>query len=217
MNVDPPASGRERVLFVLKTKGPQTTARMANSLGITTVAVRQHLSVLFGEGLVNFTDQRRKVGRPARLWRLMPKSYDRFPDSHAELTLGMLRAIRTAYGQEGLERVTEEKTRQELESYRARMPGPKAPLEERVAALARLRREEGYMAASRRRRDGTFELVQNHCSIAKAARLCPDLCSGELSLFRSVLGRDASVDRVEHILSGDDCCAYRICARPASG
>lgn len=214
VNSDAPGSGRERVLFVLKTKGPQTAARMAKRLGVTTMAVRQHLSVLQGEELVDFTDERRKVGRPARLWRLTLKASDRFPDSHAELAVEMLLAIRSAFGEEGLERLTEEKTRRQAEHYRARMPGPSAPLEERVAALTRIQREKGYMAEWRRRRDGTFELVENHCSIAKAARVCPNLCGGELSLFRTVLGDNVSVERVEHILSGDRCCAYQITGRP---
>jgi predicted ArsR family transcriptional regulator len=187
---------------------------MAKRLGVTTMAVRQHLSVLQGEELVDFTDQRRKVGRPARLWRLTVKAYGRFPDSHAELAVEMLLAIRSAFGEEGLERLTEEKTRQQVEHYRARMPGASALLEERVATLTRIRREEGYMAEWRRRRDGTFELVENHCSIAKAARVCPNLCGGELSLFRTVLGDNVSVERVEHILSGDRCCAYQITGRP---
>ncbi len=208
-------SGRERVLFLLKTKGTQTAARIATELRVTTMAVRQHLSVLQGEELVDFTDQRRKVGRPARLWRLTPKASDRFPDSHAELAVGMLQAIRSAFGDEGLKRLTEERTRQQAQSYRARMPGQDAPLAERVATLAGIRREEGYIPKWGRRRDGTVELVENHCSISKAARFCPKLCAGELSLFRSVLGSDVSVDRVEHILSGDRRCAYRITLRPS--
>ncbi len=174
VNSDAPGSGRERVLFVLKTKGPQTAARMAKRLGVTTMAVRQHLSVLQGEGLVDFTGQQGRVGRPARLWRLTRKAYDRFLDSHAELAVKMLLAIRSTFGEESLERLTEEKTRQQIENYRARMPVPGALLEERVATLTRIQREDGYMAEWRRRRDGTFELVENHCSIAKAARICPN-------------------------------------------
>ena len=179
------------------------------------MAVRQHLAVLEGEKLVDFTDERRKVGRPARLWRLTSAADDRFPDGHAELAVGMLQAIQSAFGEQGLERLTKERTRQQVASYRARMPGSDAPLEERLAILARIRREEGYLAESRRRRDGTLQLVQNHCSIAKAARLCTKLCGGELSLFRQVLGDDVSVERMEHILSGDRCCSYRISDRPA--
>ncbi len=213
MDSDAPRSSRERVLFLLKTKGPQTASRMAKKLRVTTMAVRQHLAVLQGEGFVDFTDERRKVGRPPRVWQLTSKAYDRFPDCHAELAVGMLEAIRSAFGDEGLERLTEEWTRQQAGSYRTRMPEPDAPLEERVASLARLRREEGYMAEWARGRDGALELVQNHCSIAKAAQFCSKLCAGELSLFRTVLGDDVSVERVEHLLRGDRRCAFRIADR----
>lgn len=214
MNLNSSGSGRKRVLFLLKTKGPQTAARLAKKLGVTPMAVRQHLSVLQGEGFVGFTDERRKVGRPARVWQLTSKANDRFPHFHAELAVGMLQAIRTTFGEEGLERLTEERTRQQLDSYRARMPGPDVPLEERVATLARLRREEGYMAEWRRRRDGKIELIENHCSIEKAAQFCPKLCACELSLFRTVLGDDVSVERVEHILSTDRRCTFSITRRP---
>ena len=95
MNLNGSGSGRERVLFLLKTKGPQTAARVARTLGVTTMAVRQHLSVLQGEGFVEFTEERRKVGRPARMWQLTANARDRFPDSHAEFAVGMLQAIRT--------------------------------------------------------------------------------------------------------------------------
>jgi len=125
----------------------------------------------------------------------------------------MLQAIRSAFGDDGLERLTEGRTRQQAQNYRARLPGQDAPLEERVATLTGIRREEGYMPKWKRRRDGTIDLVENHCSISKAARFCPKLCAGELSLFRRVLGHDVSVDRVEHILSGDRRCTYRIADR----
>ena len=209
-----PGSGRQRVLYVLKTKGPQTSARIAKRLGVTTMAVRQHLAVLEGEKLVDFTDDRRKVGRPARLWRLTPDAQGSFADHHDELAVGVLQAIERTFGEEGVERVTEERTKQQDESYRLRMPGPKAPLEERVASLARIRREEGYMAESRHNRDGTIELVENHCSIANAARICSKLCGGELSLFRTLLGDGVSVERTEHILSGGRCCSYCITVQP---
>ena len=53
LTVQTPASGRDRVPLLLKTKGPQTAARMAERLGVTTMAVRQHLAVLHEEGLVD--------------------------------------------------------------------------------------------------------------------------------------------------------------------
>lgn len=210
MRANAPGFARERILIVLKTKGPQSAARMAKRLGVTAMAVRQHLAVLQAEKLVDFTDERRKVGRPARVWQLTPKAYTRFPDRYEDLAVGILQAVQRAFGDEGLERLTAERTRQQADSYRARMAGSDTPIEKRVATLARLRREEGFMAEWRRRGDGSLELVENHCAISKAAHFCTKLCGDELQLFRSVLGQDVSVERTEHILSGDRCCTYCI-------
>ena len=206
-------SGQKRVLFVLKTNGPQTAAHIAKRLVVTTMAVRQHLAVLAGDALIEFIYERRKVGRPVRLWRLTDKGYDHFPDRHAELAIAMLRAVDDVFGENGFERLAEALTCQQIDTYRARMPPAEAPLEERVACLARIRQEEGYMAESRLRLDGVVELVENHCSIAKAARLCSRLCGRELSLFQVVLGEQVRIERVEHILSGDRRCTFSISER----
>ena len=207
---DVPGSGRKRVLFVLKTNGPQTAVHIAKRLGVTTMAVRQHLALLEGEALIDFTLERRKVGRPIRRWRLTDKGYDLFPDRHAELAIAMLEAVGDAFGENGYDRFAEALTRLQVDAYRARMPPAEAPLEERVAYLARIRLEEGYMAESRLRLDGVVELVENHCSVAKAARLCSRLCGTELSLFQAVLGEQVRIERVEHILSGDPRCTFCI-------
>jgi predicted ArsR family transcriptional regulator len=199
----------ERVLLELKTRGPSTAARVARRLGVTPMAVRQHLYRLRREGLVDYSDERRPVGRPARLWRLSSRAHSRFPDSHAELAVGVIRAVRRAFGQKGLDRVVAERRRRALAAYRARIPA-RAPLARRVAALARLRREEGYMAEWRRDADGALLLIENHCPINPAARVCPSLCGAELDLFRAVLGRAVAVGRTEHILAGQRRCAYRI-------
>lgn len=204
------ASGRERIPLLLKTKGAQTVARMAKRLGITTVAVRQHLAVLQEDGLVAYVDERRKVGRPARVWHLTPKANDQFPDRHAELAIEMLQAVQSTFGQEGLERLIATSTQQQVEAYRMRMPAPGTPLKQRVAALAKIRRDEGYMAEWRQVPDGTIEFLQNHCAIDSAARFSGMLCSGELSLFRAVMGDEVSVERFEYLHSGDRRCAYRM-------
>jgi predicted ArsR family transcriptional regulator len=76
-----------------------------------------------------------------------------------------------------------------------------------------VRTEEGYMAEVRREKGGSFLLVENHCPICAAANACQGFCSTELDLFRSVLGPGVEVERVEHIVSGDRRCAYRVHVR----
>ena len=89
-------------------------------------------------------------------------------------------------------------------------------LRQRVKALTRLRTEEGYMAETRRNKDGSFTLIENHCPICAAAELCQGLCSGELELFTKALGKGVQVERTEHLMDGARRCVYRITRTPRS-
>ena len=202
---------RDRILHLLKTKGPQGASDLAKRLKVTAMAVRQHLAILQEEGFVIFEEERRGVGRPRRVWRLTDGAGERFPDSHGELTVGLLEAVRKAFGESGLRKIVEERTKAQLRDYGEEMPGRGAPLEKRVAALAAIRKREGYMAEWARRNDGSFLLIENHCPICAAAEACQGLCAGELELFRELLG--VPVEREEHILDGARRCTYRISGR----
>lgn len=206
----PDAGTRERILFLLKTRGPQTTAWLARRLGITAMGVRQHLARLAEEERVAYAEERRPVGRPARVWRLTERGAAGFPEGYADLTVDLLGSLRAAFGAAGLERLVAERTRRQIADYRGRLPDARAPLARRVAALARIRREEGYMAEWSRARDGALTLVENHCPICAAAEVCQGLCDGELELFRAALGGGVVVERTEHILEGARRCVYRI-------
>ena len=128
---------------------------------------------------------------------------------HGELTVGLLDAMRGAFGEKGLERVIGQRTRQQVEHYRARLRAARS-LKARVEALAGQRTAEGYMAEVLQERPGTYLLVEHHCPICDAARCCLRLCGSELEVFQQVLGPDVLVERTEHVLSGDSRCAYRI-------
>jgi predicted ArsR family transcriptional regulator len=210
--VDPASatSARDKVLFQLKTRGPQTAGQLASRLGVTAMAVRQHLYTLAGDGLVAFADERRKVGRPARVWSITPAASSRFPDTHGDLTVELLKAVRTTFGEDGLDRLIGERSRQQREAYRSRMPAARAPLEERVAALARIRCEEGYMAEWSKDESGALVLSENHCPICAAATVCQGFCRDELAMFRELLGESVKITRTDHILAGARRCAYRI-------
>ena len=201
----------DRILYLLKSKGPQTASQLARRLGVTAMAVRQHLYGFSQEGLAGFTDQRRPVGRPVQVWRLTERAAARFPESHAELTLEMIAAVRAAFGEDGLDRLLAERTRAQLHQYRERIRADgDASLAGRVRALARIRREQGYMADCVAGPEGTLLLRENHCPICVAAKSCQGLCREELSLFQAVLGAGVRVHRTDHILAGAQRCAYVI-------
>ena len=201
----------DRILFQLKTRGPAETLALAGALGISRQAALQHLERLVADGLVDHADERRGVGRPRRIWSLTEASQARFPDTHAQLTLEMLDAVRAEFGEAGVERMILRRERQTAQAYAAAV-GASGDLEARVARLAEIRTAEGYMADWSPDPGGGFLLVENHCPICAAAAACQGFCRAELMVFREVLGADLRVERTDHILAGARRCAYRITA-----
>jgi predicted ArsR family transcriptional regulator len=208
-------ASRDKILFLLKTKGPQQASHLAKKLGVTPMAVRQHLYAMQQAGQVEFRDERRSVGRPARIWQLTGATQEHFPDSHGELTVGILEAASHVFGEQGIAKLIAERTRMQARAYGRRLQD-KPDLAAKVAELASIRNEEGYMAECEQDADGTLMLVENHCPICDAASRCVDLCRGELQLFTKLLG-GCQATREEHILSGQRRCLYRITPRRKAG
>ncbi|MGJ8529041.1 helix-turn-helix transcriptional regulator [Maritalea sp.] len=203
----------ERLLFLIKTRGPQTAVALGELVGTTSVAVRQHMEKLAQKGLVSSQDRRESVGRPKKYWQLTEKGDQRFPDRHADLTLEMISSVVETFGEEGLDKLIAKREQRSLDTYSARLSSA-SNLKAKVVALAKIREAEGYMAEVEHTDDG-FLLHENHCPICVAATSCQGFCRSELNLFRTVLGEDAEVQRESHIVSGARRCTYRISQKSA--
>jgi predicted ArsR family transcriptional regulator len=204
------SSGRtpgERILLALKLHGPQTAAALGKRLAITGEAVRQQLVRLCEDGSVISWSEAKGVGRPSQFWGLTALGHGAFPDTHAELTVQLLRTIRQTLGEDAIDHLIAAREDETRQTYRAAMDG-KRNLRERLDELVRLRSQEGYMAACEDPGDGTFLFVENHCPICAAATSCQGFCRAELNVFRDVLGPDVDIERAEHILAGARRCAY---------
>lgn len=200
---------RRAITKLLKTEGPIDSAQLAERLGLTAMAVRQHLYALQREGLVTAEERPVPIGRPAKFWRLTREADHLFPEAYAELSVALIDSVKDAFGDEGLERVLTSRCARQRADYGKRIR-PGDSLQKKLAELAKVRTEEGYMAEVRREADDSFLLVENHCPICAAANACQGFCSTELDLFRSVLGPGVRVERAEHIIKGDQRCVYKI-------
>jgi predicted ArsR family transcriptional regulator len=201
----------DRILFRIKTRGPAETLALAGALAISRQATLQHLERLVADSLVTHADERRGVGRPRRIWSLTALAHARFPDTHAQLTLEMLDAIRAEFGEAGVDRLIMRREAVTTQTYLQALATLQT-LEARIARLAELRTAEGYMADWSPDPGGGFRLVENHCPICAAATACQGFCRAELQVFRDALGPDVTVERTDHILAGARRCAYRITA-----
>lgn len=201
---------KRRIVDRLK-RADSTASELAAALGLTEAAVRQHLDALAEHGLVTASSRPSEGrGRPPTSWSLTDLAQELFPDRHDDLTVELIGAVRNALGDEGLQHVIDARADVQRTSYRRAIPR-RGPLKERVEALARIRSQEGYVAEVVDAPDGDgVVLVEHHCPICTAASSCPGLCGSELSLFRDVLGPKVTVERTQHLLSGDRRCTYRI-------
>jgi predicted ArsR family transcriptional regulator len=204
------SSGKTRRAIVkrLKAEGPVDSARLARRMGLTPMAVRQHLYALQREKLVTAEERKGPLGRPAKYWQLTREADRLFPDAYAELSVALIGALGDTFGEAGVQRVLESRCAAQRAVYRARID-ESAPIGDKLRALAKQRTEEGYMAEVRRDGD-SYLFIENHCPICAAATVCQGFCSTELDLFREVLGPEVAVERGEHIVSGDRRCVYRV-------
>ena len=210
-----PAEKRSRraVIDFLKQDGPQDAASLARRLGVSAMAVRQHLYELEAEGLVTHEAEARPeghkiIGRPAKLWALTPAADRFFPDGHAEFSVGLINSMKQAFGAQGLDKLLKVRAKDQVTAYRARVD--KQPsLPKKLQALAEIRTEEGYMAEVEKT-NGGYLLVENHCPICSAAAACTALCNMELEVFQKSLSRGVKVERSDHIMAGARRCAYLV-------
>ena len=196
---------RPAIMDLLKVHGPTNVPRLAELRKVGMNAVRQQLSALQREGLVEPRLERRSVGRPTQLWALTTKADALFPQAYGPLALAILRQLRELDGEKKLDQVFDRRTRHLVASYRKRLAGKKT-LGEKWQELARIREEEGYMARAEGR-----GLTEHHCPIAAIAREFPQACAYEKKLFEAVLGE--KLDRTDHLASGGRACVYAPAAR----
>jgi predicted ArsR family transcriptional regulator len=197
-----------RLLSLIKRRGPQRTSDLASALDISVEGVRQQLGRLERLGLVTRSPAQGAVGRPALEWSLTASAHARFPDTHAELTVSLLQSVRAELGEAAIDRLIGRRDAEARNGYSAALRGART-VGERVLRLAALRTREGYMAEAKCDSDGWL-LIENHCPICAAATACQGFCRSELDVFRAVLGDDVEIERTEHLLTGARRCAYRI-------
>lgn len=200
---------KDQILHLLKMQGAQTATAIAAQVQVSPMAIRQHLQSLQAERWVTYQEERRPLGRPVKLWELTVQAGDRFPNSHADLMVDLLKSVESVFGDAGLAQLVAERSQRQVQTYQAKV-AKASTWQQRVWAIAQLRTKEGYMAEVIELPEGDLLLVENHCPIYAAARTCQKLCGAELEIFRAVLGAEVTVERVEHILAGDRRCAYRV-------
>lgn len=207
------------LVVLLRARPGVTVAELAEELGLTGMGVRRHLDALAAEGLAESVEPaRRGLGRPAAGWRLTATGLELLPRHYEAIALDLLEDLVDHGGVEAVEAVFDRRRDKLAAQYEAELAGTRTT-RERVAGLARIRDEAGYMAswseaAGPAKGVEEFTLSEANCAVHRVAERYPAVCRMELALLRQVMGPDMEVTRTAHTMSGDNECAY--CIRPRS-
>jgi predicted ArsR family transcriptional regulator len=98
-------STRMEVLELLRRKGRSSAESIANDLGITPNAVRQHLTNLERDGLVVSQPERSGRGRPSLLFVLTERADAVFPKRYGQLATMVLQEVQEMGGPDALDEV----------------------------------------------------------------------------------------------------------------
>jgi DeoR family transcriptional regulator, suf operon transcriptional repressor len=210
-NVSPRRGLRGAILVELKRARGSTAKDLASRLKVSLNAVRHHLKELEAEALIEYERRHQGVGAPAFVYRLTPTAEALFPRRYEATLNELLDHVVEREGRAGAVSVLEARYASLTRRLQGELAGV-APTE-RLAAVARLLTEEGYMAeASATTSSGI--LVEHNCAVQAVAERFPEICAAEARFLAAVLG--AEVDRQEHILSGCSACEYRVRFTPPS-
>ncbi|MCF6293848.1 MAG: HTH domain-containing protein, partial [Robiginitomaculum sp.] len=135
---------RRAILEILKQSGNSTATALADKIGVTAMAVRQHLYALQDQKLIIAKSVSLGRGRPTKNWHLSPSADKIFPDAHQGLAVELLDHVRQAFGENGLSQIIDKHTDRQIETYQMALSGI-TKLCDRIQALAKIRTNEGYM------------------------------------------------------------------------
>jgi predicted ArsR family transcriptional regulator len=196
---------RRQILDYLRSHGKGSVKELGDLLGLTSTGIRQHLTILERDNLIEGHEERGRVGRPALVYSLTPLGDAVYPKKYATLASLLLDEVRTVSGDQGVQELLQRVARRRAEPYMGRMEG--LDLTARVAELARIIEAEGCLVSASRK-GGSHVISRLTCPYPDVARAHKDLCHLDAQFMGYLLEAPVSLDSC--IARGDAACTYRI-------
>jgi predicted ArsR family transcriptional regulator len=198
-------STRQQMLEYLQRSGRATVKELGQLLGLTSTGIRQHLTVLERDGLVDAREERGRVGRPTLVYSLTEKADSLFPKTYDVLASVLIEEIRAADGNEKLHHLLQNVARRLAAPYRDRVDGKGAG--ERVKETVRIMEEQGCLV-DWVEDEGEYRIDEYTCPFPKTAERDRAVCALHVEFVSILTNSDAKLSR--SLLRGERACTYRI-------
>jgi DeoR family suf operon transcriptional repressor len=197
-------NSRYDILKILK-KECCTVDDLSSKIGISSTAIRQHITILEKEALVRGERLKEGIGRPKVVYFVTEKAEELFPKYYSWLTESMIGEIIETHGEEELEIIFKKIGIKFSQLYIERVQGKS--LEERILIIADILNEWGAYASVES--NGEYYLLKNYnCSFYDVAQKYPQVCNVHTTFLEQLL--EQNPDKTASMARGNDYCAYQI-------
>ena len=175
---------RWQILLCLKKSIGMTVSQLADTLGLSSMGVRQHLAILGRDNMVRYDWERRDRGRPRYVYKITETADELFTKHYLLTSIEILDAIHDLYNSEGIEQVLRKRMERRMEEYSSKLTGE--TLDEKVIKLTNIRDAQGYLSEFEETED-YFMLKEYSCPNVKIATRYPQVCEYEEELLSNLL------------------------------
>jgi len=199
----PSETSDQAILDLLRQVGPQNVSQLADSTGVTATAVRQRLSRLMAQNLIERSVERAGRGRPSHKYSVTVKGLRQSGTNYADLAIGLWREVRQIEDAEVRRGLLKRLAAKMSGLYRSQVSG--STTAERMHSLKKVMGE----------RNVPFEVEENGQLPVLTARACPypelaqedrAICAVEKMLFSEILDTDVKLGQCR--LDGASCCTF---------
>lgn len=195
-----------QILEYMQRNGSATIKEVEQLLGITTTAVRQHLTTLQAEGYIVRKAVHAGVGRPHHTYTITERVHDLFACHCDDLALTLLEEVFALEGKEQtnllLGRVSQRLANRYSSSVRSGI------LQERVEELATALHHRGVLTSVNNHDEDIIILHTYNCPYRELAQEHREICEMDKAMVRQVLGSDVSLTNC--MMDGHRSCSFEV-------
>jgi predicted ArsR family transcriptional regulator len=202
---------KQLLRYLLRNKSGASVDELAQAVGVTRTAVRQHLASLMRDGLIAPGTERASGGRPQRLFILTEEGKEAFPRHYSWFAQLLVEEITKEHGAAGLRTRLGRIAAAVVAEMRQQHSTQNASSRERIETFAGVMDELGYDARARQEPGGLPAIEADNCVFHELATRHPEICQFDLALLSGYTGN--KVELSECMARGGHVCRFRFSAR----
>lgn len=194
-----------RVLKAIQLRGKASIKDVAADLGVTTSAVRLHLTQLQASGAIRVDKVREGVGRPYYVYSVTPQAHNLFYKDYGDLARVLLEEVTLTQGPDALQGVLRRVADRLADVYREQVWGQE--LADRIRAWAELLDRRGVSVEFESTETG-YVLREYGCPYQNVAAENRAVCEMERQVMARLL--ESGVRLTQCVLDGHRRCQFAI-------